>query len=176
MKTTRALALALLLCPVCLSTTRAEEGPRCVLEVTTSPGSGRSAPRHVLAVWITDAQDQFVATVEVRAGKRKKYLAGWLAALGQREPDGIAGATLKTHEPRVFTWDCRDAAGQLVPPGAYRWNVEISDRNKAGWRTPPEHLAFVVGPEPVALKPSDLPNFQACTLVFTPGPAAAQGE
>jgi hypothetical protein len=147
----------------------ADTGRLATLTVTTSPAGGKYAPRHVLAVWITDAGDHFVRTVEVRAGRRQKYLYAWRAARGDRAPDGISGATLKTHEPLTFRWDGRDADGRDVPDGTYRWHVELTDRHQPGPVTPADHLEFTVGPEASSRQPADLPNFRALSVTFTPG-------
>lgn len=168
MKTTQRILLALAALAWGTSLHAAETGRLATLTVTTSPAGGKYAPRHVLAVWITDAQDQLVKTVEVRAGRRQKYLTAWREALGDRKPDGISGATLKQHGPHTFTWDGRDANGQPVPDGTYRWHLELTDRNKPGPTTPPAHLAFAVGPDAVSARAADLPNFRDLALTFTP--------
>lgn len=138
------------------------------LEVTTVPVGGRYAPKHVLAVWITDGQNRLVKTVAVHAGKRKKYLQNWISRAGKGATDGIVGATLKEHAAMTFTWDGTGPDGQPVPPGAYRWHIELTDRNKAGAVTPDEYLAFTVGPEASTRTPDDLDNFKKLKLTFTP--------
>lgn len=138
------------------------------LEVTTVPVGGRYAPKHVLAVWITDSQDRLVKTVAVHAGKRKKYLQNWIGRAGKGATDGIVGATLKEHAAMTFIWDGTGPDGQVVPPGTYRWHIELTDRNKAGAVTPDDYLAFTVGPEASVRTPDDLDNFKKLKLTFTP--------
>ena len=140
-----------------------------VLTVTTLPTSGRYAPRHVMAVWITDQQNKLVKTIAVQAGKRKKYLELWREDLGKQAPDGIVGATRKEHAAQTFTWDTCDQAGQPVAPGLYRWRVEFTDRNKMGPSTPADYLTFTVGPEPTTNRPADLPFFHDLGVTYTPG-------
>lgn len=168
MKTLSALALLLSVLALAPVADAAGADRRADLSVTTVETGGKYAPRHVRAVWITDAQDRLVRTIDVRARKRRKYLGTWLAALGDREPNGISGATLKEHGAATFSWDCRDEAGQPVAGGVYRWRVELTDRNRPGPVTPPDHLAFTVGPEPYEAAPADLPNFRGLRVAFTP--------
>ena len=158
------LLLALSLSPLA----RAATPGQATLKVTTAPLGGRYAPKHVMAVWITDAQDQLVKTVAVYAGKRKKHLRTWLGLVGEQNVDGVVGATLKEHGQMDFTWDLLDAQGKPVPPGVYRWNIELTDRNKLGVVTPPGHLEFTVGPEPSQRKAQDLEQFLGLELSFTP--------
>jgi hypothetical protein len=90
------------------------------------------------AVWIEDGNGRFIKTLFVTnfAGKR----AGWkirpqtlpiwqeaanVKALAQNQVDAVSGATQKNGKYSV-TWDLRDANGDLVPDGDYRYLVEGS--------------------------------------------------
>jgi hypothetical protein len=89
-----------------------------------------------LAVWIEDAEGGYVQTLFAtdfmarREGfrKRPQVCPEWVQAAGlerlSRAPvDAVSGATQK---PGTITlsWDCKDAAGESVPYGAYLYKVE----------------------------------------------------
>jgi hypothetical protein len=136
--------------------------------VTTSPTTGKYAPRHVLAIWVTDGQGALVQTLQVNADKRKRHLVQWMAALGDTKVDAVTSATLKTHQTSKVVWNCKDAKGNPVPDGNYQIRVEFTEINGAGPATPKGHIEFTVGPKAVTLKPKDLANFKAMSVVYTP--------
>lgn len=136
--------------------------------VTTAPTEGKYAPRHVLAIWVTDSQGALVQTLQVNADKRKKHLVEWLAALGETKVDAVTSATLKTHQTSKVVWNCKDAKGNPVPDGKYRIRVEFTEINGAGPSTPKDHIEFTVGPKAATVNPKDLANFKAMSVVFVP--------
>ncbi len=136
--------------------------------VTTSPTTGKYAPRHVLAIWVTDSQGALVKTLQVNADKRKKHLVQWMAAMGDTKVDAVTSATLKTHQTSKVVWNCKDAKGNPVPDGKYQIRVEFTEINGAGPATPKDYIEFTVGPKAVTLKPKDLANFKAMSLDYMP--------
>ena len=136
--------------------------------VTTVPTTGKYAPRHVLAIWVTDSQGALVQTLHVNAGKRKKHLVEWIASLGDTKVDAVTGATLKTHQATQVAWNCTDAKGNTVPDGKYQIRVEFTEINGAGPATPKGHIEFTVGPTAATVKPKDLANFKAMSLDYVP--------
>jgi hypothetical protein len=85
--------------------------------------------------------------------------------------DGVGGATRKAHGPIEVAWDGRDAAGKVAPDGRYRVFVEFTDRDGPGPVSPPGHLLFTKGPQPVTLSPPDLPALKGIRLVYAPAPS-----
>ncbi|WP_281320202.1 DUF2271 domain-containing protein [Polyangium sp. y55x31] len=98
---------------------------------TTVSLDGEYAPKNIGAVWITDAQDTFVKTLEVWAAKRVEHLVRWGAASGTNVVDAVTGATRKSHVEHVSTWNGTDTAGLVVPDGAYRVHVEFTEWNSS---------------------------------------------
>jgi hypothetical protein len=144
--------------------------------VTTVATKGKYAPRHVLAIWVTDSQGALVQTLQVNADKRKKHLVEWLAALGDTKVDAVTSATLKTHQTSKVVWNCKDAKGNPVPDGKYRIRVEFTEINGAGPSTPKEHIEFTVGPTASTVKPKDLDNFKAMSLDYVPAANKPAGK
>lgn len=141
------------------------------LEFTTAGAGGKYAPKHVLAVWITDARTNFVATVMRQASKHQKYLTAWNAAGGANSRvDGITGATLPRHGTRKAVWNCRDSAGRVVGDGAYLFFIEFTEGNKPG---PVAVVPFTIGAagkeQPIT---ADHKNYSGLKVTFTPRGAA----
>lgn len=89
-----------------------------------------------LAVWVEDAEGRFVRTLFAtdfmarREGfrKRPQVCPEWVQAAGlerlsRAAVDAVSGATQKPGSITLI-WDCRNAAGESVPPGNYLYKVE----------------------------------------------------
>lgn len=107
------------------------------------------------AVWIEDADGHFVRTLYATSftakrgyKEREGVLPNWVAVSGieaikRADLDAISGATPK---PGVlnYVWDLKDANGETVAPGEYRFFVEGSLR----WKNRVLYSgAFTVGDE-----------------------------
>jgi len=132
---------------------------------------GEFAPKNVGAVWIADAQDTFVKTLEIWAAKRDKHLVRWRAASAANVVDAVTGATRKSHVEHTSLWDGTDTTGAAMPDGVFRVYVEFTEWNSAdsGEAAGPWTVAdFVKGPEPVDLLLPDEASFLGKRLVWTP--------
>jgi flagellar hook assembly protein FlgD len=98
--------------------------------LTVSNGATYS-PKNVLAIWVKDAQGNFVISRKVMAANRKQHLVKWVASSGNNSVNATTGATLSNHQTHTITWDCRDVSGNLVPDGTYEIWVEYTSRNSA---------------------------------------------
>lgn len=141
------------------------------LEFTTLNPQGKFNPKNVLAVWVTDANTNFVKTVSRFAGKRQKYLSAWNQARnGNAAVDGSTGATLSSHAARTATWDGRDARQQTAPDGRYLFFVEFTDHNGAG---PLAVFPFEKGPAIYNKALADQKHFTKIQVACAPGRKAA---
>ena len=136
--------------------------------VETKRTRGKYAPKHVLAIWVTNEKGKFVRTLEVYGKKRMKYLKVWARNSKKNTVDAITGATLKKHVPHNVVWDCRDAKGKLVPDGTYHIHVEFSEVNGKGPIMPLRHVKFRKGAKAISITPKDTPNFVKIKLDYTP--------
>ncbi len=139
--------------------------------VRTVTANGNYSPRHVLAIWVEDA-DGFVLTRKLNADRRKQYLYTWNGTSGGNVTDATTGATLSSHQSHSVTWDCRDKDGALVPDGEYTVYVEFTDAHAQG---PLTMLSFTKGPEAVELTPADETNFKDMALQFEPAVTVTAG-
>jgi hypothetical protein len=136
--------------------------------VTTRPTDGAYAPRHVIAIWVTDGKGAFVKTLELCARKQKRHLLSWARSSNQNEVDAVTGATIEAHRTHTVRWDCRDAGGNPVPDGEYQIQVEFTEKNGQGPATPPRHIRFSKGPKALSLTFEELPHFGKINLQYTP--------
>lgn len=132
--------------------------------VRTVTANGNFSPRHVLAIWVEDA-DGFVLTRKLNADKRKQYLYTWNETSGGDVTDATTGATLSSHQTHSVSWDSRDKDGVLVPDGEYTVYAEFTDAHAQG---PLKALSFTKGPDSVELTPADEANFKDMALQFEP--------
>jgi len=132
--------------------------------VRTVSAGGNYAPKHVLAIWIEDANG-FVKTRLARANARKQYLVKWRAASNYNTVDATTGATLPSHQTHTVSWNCSDLQGNELPDGNYNVYVEFTDKNGAG---PFKMLTFTKGPDPQHLTPADETFFKDLDLEWFP--------
>lgn len=130
-------------------------------EVTTSPAGGRYQPKNIGAIWIEDESGNFVKSLQVWAGTRRRYLTGYARAVGGSAIDVTASATLRSHQTHSVSWDLRDRTGAQVAPGAYRVRMELTDANTTGKSNT---VDFDTSMGPVTLTPGDAPSFGGMTL------------
>lgn len=140
--------------------------PKLTITFTTVSFGGEYAPKNVGAVWITDANDGFVKTVEAWGKKRIKYVEKWKAVAAGNTVDAVTGATRSSHGTHALEWDMTDVSGNLVPDGAYRVYREFTEQNGAGYWTATE---VEKGAAPVDLMPADSAGFIGQHIQFDPG-------
>jgi hypothetical protein len=139
--------------------------PKLTVGFTTVSFQGEYAPRNIGAVWVTDAQDAFVKTLHVWAGKRIKYLTKWKGASGGNMVDAITSATWKQHGAHTLVWDMTNVSGEVIPDGAYRVYIELTEQNGAGkWTS----IDVVKGQAPISLMPPEKPTFIDQFIVYSP--------
>lgn len=136
--------------------------------VRTKPITGKYAPRHVIAIWVTNSNGDFIKTLAVHGGKQKKRLKTWAQQSKKNEVDAVTGATLKAYQAHTVTWNCRDAKGNPVPDGEDQIHVEYTSSNKQGPVTPSSHIQFRKGSKAVVLAPKKLNHFDLIKLNYTP--------
>lgn len=145
---------------------RAQTDGQVNFQVTTVTDGGTYAPRNVLAIWVTDAQTNFVKTLLVRAVTQKRWLIKWNQHSGGNQVDGISGATRTAHGTTNVSWNCRNVSGSIVADGLYRIMVEFTEWNGQGPYT--TAVSFVKGSAAVNLTPANLPRFTGISLSYTP--------
>lgn len=135
---------------------------------TTVDNSGRYSPRNVSAVWVTDAQNVFVKTLEENGYVRQSHLASWERSAAGNTVDAVTGATNSGPRAHEATWGCSDVHGAPVPPGAYNVSAEFATDNGGIFGAAPALLQvpFEVGGGPQTVAPADVPYFTGITLDY----------
>ena len=138
--------------------------------VLTVTNGAAYSPKNVLAIWVKDAQGNFIISRKVMAANRKQHLVKWVASSGNNSVNATTGATLPNHQTHTVTWDCRDLNGNLVPDGAYEIWVEFTERNSAGGGAagPSTKVSFTKGLDVVSLSPPDEAYFKNMSLSYSP--------
>ncbi len=138
--------------------------------VLTVTNGATYSPKNVLAIWVKDAQGNFVISRKVMAANRKQHLVKWVASSGNNSVNATTGATLPNHQTHTVTWDCRDLNGNLVPDGEYEIWVEFTERNSAGGGAvgPSTKVSFTKGLDVVSLNPPDEAYFKNMSLNYSP--------
>lgn len=127
----------------------------------------QATPVHAHAIWITDANDNYIKTINAQAATRAVHLQRWRSFTGT-QPDGVTGATVVTNAttgnlPSVM-WDLKDKAGAVVPNGNYKIWFEWTESNTTG--TP-----LVLNTRSTLNQPLDsLAGYSAYILPITVGP------
>lgn len=165
---------------LCLSLhVMAQTDGNATFRVSTKTANGQYAPRHVLAIWVTDSQTNFVKTLKRMAATRIQYLRQWGPVSRSNVVDGITGATLNAHQTHTVTWNCRDTNGVVVPDGVYRFWVEFTEANAQGPWTHTNVISFTKGASGATSTPPVLANFTNMQVVYAPfaiSPAAIPGR
>ncbi|NTW24272.1 MAG: DUF2271 domain-containing protein [Lentimicrobium sp.] len=138
--------------------------------VRTLSNNATYSPRNVLAIWIKDAQGNFIISRKVMAANRKQHLVKWVASSSNNVVNAITGATLSNHQTHTISWDCRDLNGNLVPDGNYEIWVEFTERNSnsGGAVGPSTKVVFTKGTEVTSPVIADESFFKNMELVYTP--------
>ena len=144
---------------------KSKAGGEVTFTVRTVTENGNFAPRHVLAIWVEDANG-FVKTRKAMANQRIQYLYTWKAVSDFNVVDAITGSTINSHQTHTVSWDCTDLEGEIVPNGDYDIWIEFTEKHAQG---PLFNLTFTVGPDAQTLTPPDEAHFKDIELEFTPG-------
>ena len=103
-----------------------------VITYQTQTYQGKYAPRNVVAIWLVDAQGQYVKDLAVYGNRFTTKLARWRKDSGKAKPDATTGATRKQHDELSVVWDGTDAEGKALPDGEYRIRIEYTETNRPG--------------------------------------------
>jgi hypothetical protein len=132
--------------------------------------------KHWTVVWVTKADGTFIKTIR-RQGRPSignshwdKHCRIWYQAKnGSTAFDGVSGATVQNYNsPIVQQWDCRDAAGNLVPDGIYKFWIQYAEDSGQGPYTT-VGLPWTKGATPLTTTYSNQgSNFSNMKVVWSP--------
>lgn len=137
--------------------------------VTTVNYSAPYSPAHILAIWISNDNVQWVKTRKYLAQNPvyRQYLTNFRIATGNtyNAIDAITGPTLPNHVTHTVSWDGKDVNGNLVADGNYRIYIEFTSANATGKL---HYIQFTKGPQAQMLTPANQPNFTNMSLSWAP--------
>lgn len=135
------------------------------LKFTTKATNGQFSPRHLLAVWITKQDGNFLKTLLLNAQNQHyiHYLGEWNSYSNGNKTDAITGATLSQHKEREITWDCLDVNGNTIPDGTYKVWIEMTEANANG---PKYSFTFTKGAAKDSAKMPDQTYFKDIYKVY----------
>lgn len=137
-----------------------------LFQVKTLTANGQYAPRHVLAIWITNENDQYITSLKVRAATYKAKLNKWKTYSGGTVPtDAISGASLTSHQTHIVAWNGKNVSGNVVPDGNYRIYVEFNESNSTSGN-PFTYVTFTKGATNEHLSPSNTTYFQNMDIQY----------
>jgi hypothetical protein len=148
------------------------------VSVTTSSAGGNYAPRNIVALWVEDANGNFVKTLLAYADKRISHLNTWQASTNAagsefNKVDAISGATKSSHATRTCQWDGSDFLGNQVSDGTYYLWMELTDKNATGNFS---SFAFSKGNVSENSSPEDTPSFSSVSIAWEPTTATDVSE
>jgi flagellar hook assembly protein FlgD len=128
------------------------------------------SPKNVIAIWIKDAQGNFVVSRKVMAIARKNHLVKWNASSAGNSVSAITGSTLTSHQTHTITWDGKNAAGIEMQDGLYQIWVEYSSTNSAsnGNQGPSLTVEFEKGPAIQHITPANATYYQNIVADWVP--------
>lgn len=126
-------------------------------------------PANVGAVWIEDAAENYIKTLELWADVRRKSLYQYgKRACQKSEPDVVSRATLPMPGDHKVMWNGKDLQGRTVPDGLYRLFIEVTETEADIGRA--VKYEFPKGPMPAMLQPPDAEPHQGLKVTYTPVP------
>jgi hypothetical protein len=100
------------------------------INATTAPTPNATyQPANVVAVWVEDAQGNFVKTLYRASSTYTIRLVAWSATAPAADVDGLTGPSRTAQTPLAATWNMTNKAGTEVLDGTYTIRMELSDSN-----------------------------------------------
>lgn len=143
---------------------------RLTFTFKTITNNSTYSPKNVLAIWIKDAQGNFVVSRKVMADKRRQHLVKWNASSLGNTVSATTGATLTSHQTHSIAWDGKNAAGTDMPDGIYQIWVEYVSTNAAsnGNQGPSMSVEFTKGTALQHVTPANLTYYQNIVADWVP--------
>lgn len=150
----------------------ATSGVLTVETTTAQTGFSRYGNKHILAIWIEDANGKFVKTLMAYANSRKQHLTRWKTACNYNKLNAIVGATQTSHTTRKCSWNGTNDSGKVVvPDGEYVLKMELTDINGTGNLT---SVKFTKGENSYTPKVDDATSFKSNIINWAPIPTALE--
>lgn len=153
---------------------------------TTIAHTGYSGTKNAMAVWIQTSTGSFVKTYFRYAGSgggTQDHLPTYAVNSGGSANNCLAtacnkvgattGATLSGAVTKTFTWDGKDAAGNLVPDGIYKVTIERTWNHGTGGAAT-RSITFTKGPAADVQSPTADANLTGLSLAWNPAASGVE--
>lgn len=148
------------------------------LEATLKDYTGTSGTKHWTVAWVTTESGAFIKTLRkqgptLTASHWNSHCSAWYSAKnGSTAFDGYTSATASsytgTNSPVILDWNCRDASGQLVKDGNYKFWVQYAEDSGQGPYTTGGLLWTKSTASATNTYPNQASNFASMKVVWTP--------
>lgn len=154
-----------------LTTSAQTTGTLSVTATTSQTTTPTYKPKNIVAMWIEDANGNFVKTLLALTSERRQYLVNWrtkttLAGSAYNTVDAVTGATQTSHGVRTASWNGKNRSQILVADGNYTLKMEVTDND--GVRQNLAAISFTKGTSSQTLTPAATNGFSAITIRWTP--------
>ncbi|MDP2173222.1 MAG: DUF2271 domain-containing protein [Candidatus Cloacimonadaceae bacterium] len=137
--------------------------------VRTVTYNGAYAPRNSGAIWITNAQNQFVKTIKVWADTYRWTLIRWIASSNQNTTGAVTSASYNSHQLHNITWNGKNHQNLEMPDGEYKINVEFTEHNATAANMGKyKQVPFMKGINPIDITIPNETYFRDMTLGWNP--------
>jgi hypothetical protein len=112
------------------------------MAVTIKDYTGTSNTKHWTVAWVTTGSGTFIKSLRKQGPSitsthwNSHCSTWWSAKSGSTSLDGYSSATAQdyagTNSPVILTWNCRDAANNLVADGDYKFWVQYAEDSGQG--------------------------------------------
>jgi len=150
------------------------------LQATILDYTGTSSARHWTVAWVTTGAGAFIKTVWIQGNNNNYWASHWnshcaqwyAARAGSQALDGYSSATAQTYaspnNPVNPTWNCRDAANNLMPDGNYKFWIQYAEDSGQGPYTT-SGLTWTKGPIAATnTYPNQGANFASMSVAWNP--------
>ena len=136
---------------------------------TTSAPSANWGNKHVLAVWIENAQNPsaFIKT-NSKYGHEDDHLTSWVAKSGYNLVDAVSGATLSSYGKQSVIWDGTDKNHNVVVDGDYKVFIEMGWGKDKVAQHSVMSFSFTKSNSTVNLTPTGNSNYSDVSIDWVP--------
>ena len=150
------------------------EGSLTISFNTVPLGATQYGPRNCGGVWIEDASENYIRTVELWVKERQTSITMWDLRNCDMDPkvaDVISSPTLDNHIMHKKVWDTKDWRGNVVPDGKYSVWLQVTE-NEIVPEGPYIQIEFTKGAQPFKSELMAADGFTNVVLEYVPTPVA----
>jgi len=149
--------------------TFSQTGGNLTFNCTTTAPSGNWGNKHVLAIWIENAQSpsSFIKT-KSKYGYEDDHLTAWGPKSGKNLVDAVTGATLSSYGTQSVIWDGTDISHVVVADGTYKVFIEMGWGKDKVLQHAVTSFTFNKGATAFHAEPSGDGNYSNISIDWTP--------